>query len=277
MSGRNSFLIHVDSSVCAILNSFRMIMHSVDFRGKQLIKKNKKLLLSCKTDDSQPVCFVLGNGPSLNASMLTEIAQYPSITVNFFHQGFQNFHSSYHVCVDPGFGDAEHAAYMQDIVKSNPDTKFLLGVKAGRAFLQKNTEVPNNVYFMKCNQSQHGDLLRIDMCKPMTMCPNVLPAAIQCAIFMGYKRIYLLGCEFGLYGLFGKGHFYDDNDGAITPTYGNTLHNLFNCGLVHAHHSAIAKYCVENDIIIQNLTPISNLREYEINSLENVIRTLGKV
>ena len=63
----------------------------------------------------------------------------------------------------------------------------------------------DRAYFIKPYFVQNGANIRMDMSKIMTGSINVVPAAIECALYMGYRHIYLLGCDMNLLPV----HFYD--------------------------------------------------------------------
>lgn len=275
MGKRDLLMLKSDSFFSSIYNKKVLIENRLNYSEKKRLLKNKSLKLDY--EQKEHICFVLGNGPSTNLESLKKIKDFPKMTVNFFHKGGEHFHSDYHLIVDPAFYlEEEYKRYTLKLVQREKHTKMIFNSEIVTNLYGK-YDYPDNVYCINANVIQYGDHLSVDMCKPMTSSPNVIPLAIQCVIHMGYKEIYLLGCEFGLYGIPGSagGHFYEER-GPIKKAYADSPENLIKCGLVHMHHRAIIQYCTTHGIIIKNLSPLTNLGEYNLDDLDHILEMANK-
>lgn len=90
---------------------------------------------------------------------------------------------------------------------------------------------------------------------------NVVSVCIASAIYMGFKEIYLLGCDYNAFCNFGRGHCYDDEEELKGISY-NLAFYLKYYHLTTEFHYLIAKFAKENDIRIINLTDVSLLDAY---------------
>lgn len=273
MGKRDLLMLKSDSIFSSTYNKIIALKYCLNRRARKKLKKN--LSLRSESARKSRTCFVIGNGPSANIKTLKKIKAYPMLTVNFFHKGTEDLHSDYHVMIDPCFYlRTEDKKYTERIIERETNTKFILTMEIAQALYGK-SDYPDNVYCINSNAVQHGNMLGIDMCRPMTSCPNVIPSAIQCAIYMGYQEIYLLGCEFGLYGNAGiiGGHFYEKRE-SRKPHEHDSPDSLIQCGLVHMHHEAIINYCNRHGITIKNLSPSTNLGEYDLDELDHVLEIM---
>ena len=235
------------------------------FKEKNLISKNIVLKNSCKKHE----CFIIGNGPSLKFIDLSLIKDYDTFTTNFFHKSENNFVSTYHVMVDGGFYN-QHFDYTLNAYKditNKTNTKFIFKTYAYDKLKNENVNL-DNAYFIHTKLMQYNKFLKLDMCEDMTACVNVVLAAIQCAIYMGYKKIYLIGCDFNQYASMKPTHFYAKEAKERTVPMGVDLRWS---SMAHFHHYALSNYARENDIEILNATEGSLIDAYERVKFDDII------
>ncbi len=150
-------------------------------------------------------CFILGNGPSLKTVDFSLLADEFVFTVNFFSfiEGFEKVKTNVHVVVDlaafNAVGESNDVNFNKvienflNIGKQNPIVFIDL---EGLPFMQQTglTSLLNLHYLLR-----HGTILdnqiSIELDKPITSYWNVVQYAIVIAIYMGFKEIYLLGCD----------------------------------------------------------------------------------
>jgi hypothetical protein len=232
---------------------------------RKLVKKNTAL----KNMYQGQRCFILGTGPSLKTTDFDLLKNELVFGVNFYYKSdLVNTVKPQFYCL---YDDIFHTTHQQstlDLLHKLPDTIFFLRTRAVD-FIRKNNIDMKNIYFQHCNQYQYGDLVRLDMTKGMTAPFNVVLGCLQSAIYMGFKKIYLLGCDFNSFASLKVEHFYDRG-----PAPDRTMPLGFELkyySLVSYHHYAIEKYARKNGIQIVNLTPNSLLDAYERDSLEHVM------
>ncbi len=267
---RSELILYLDDKICAMRNNLYRTKFLLKSSEKKLLKKNFDL----KGKHEGEVCFILGNGPSLLEIKTKELKQYNTFSVNYFYNGDLGFDSNYHVMIDPVFAGREFG-YFAKLIKDKKNTKFIVStdICRNKDFADLGTE-KDNVYFVNLDLKTHMDYFSYDMTKQMTVSLNVLPFTIQCAIYMGYKKIYLLGCDFGLYGNRPQGYFYRPatGDEKVEPT--DCADNVIKGALVQRHFLALAHYCREHQITIKNLTRYSYIRAYPFDTFENVMNEL---
>ncbi|GBF12466.1 6-hydroxymethylpterin diphosphokinase MptE-like protein [Tepidibacillus sp. HK-1] len=239
-----------------IYNLTQNISFFLNLNKHKMISKNVQL----KNIDKKE-CFVIGNGPSLNETDFSLLNDFDTFTVNFFHKGNTNFKfkSTYHVMIDGAFFTNENIDYVLETYRNNRDTKFIFTSKGYNILYKKGLEF-DRAYFINQELVQYDDYLKIDMTKNMTASINVVLAAIQCALYMGYKKIYLIGCDFNSYATMKPTHYYDKEAKDRTVPMGVDLQWS---ALVHYHHYALANYARKNDVEILNATPNSLIDAYE--------------
>ena len=248
-------------------NVLQNISYLVDRKTQNLISKNIELK---DTGDEQ--CFIIGNGPSLNTVNLSEIANYDTFTVNFFHRGEESSQvcSNYHVMIDGAFYTRDNIDYLIETYAKNKNTKFIFNVKGYDILCKYGLEL-DRAFFISQKLVQYGNYVRVDMTRDMTASVNVVLAAIQCALYIGYKNIYLIGCDFNSYATLRPSHFYQESETDRTVPMGVDLQWS---AFAHFHHYALANFARENGILILNATHGSLIDAYERVDLDYLLNTL---
>lgn len=244
-----------------IFNFFSRLMTSMNPKLRKLLKRNIKV----KELREKEECYILGNGPSLKEIDLTKLSNEDTFTVNYFYKYREDeFKSKYFVAVDNLFDGEEAKQYLQMIRKKNAD--IIMFLRYNWYYNNKETLDLTHCYFLYAKQFQEGNEVRIDCDKNMTACINVVLQCIQIALYMGYKKIYLLGCDFSEYAQVKIEHFYDE-----------TLPKIYSMGdearwaaLAHYHHYALKKYADKHGVEIINLTPNSLIDAYKKDTFERI-------
>jgi hypothetical protein len=90
---------------------------------------------------------------------------------------------------------------------------------------------------------------------------NVVSYSILAAIYMGFKKINLLGCDYNAFCTAGVGHAYDDKSELSGSTY-NLGFYLKYYHLTTEFHYLIAQLAKERGVEVVNMTPGSLLDAY---------------
>ncbi len=151
-------------------------------------------------------CFIIGNGPSLKDFDFSLLSSEITFTVNQFSrfENFEKININYHVFSDERFfaldennpSDLETLKYLQKIGQANSNIQF---------FSKYNSRdyIENSKYFMNYSVNYYTDglifydnyNLDCDICKPIPWFPTCIDYCIFIAMYMGFKEIYLLGCD----------------------------------------------------------------------------------
>lgn len=251
-------------TIMKIYNVYSSIKYFTQFKQQKLVSKNHEL-----KNLSNEKCFIIGNGPSLKEIDLTKISGYDTFTVNFFHKHNENLldYSSYHVMIDGSFYTEKNIDYLLKLYQKSSNTKFIFSTK-GYELIKDKIKDSSRIYCINQGLIQYENFLRLDMTKNMTASVNVVLASIQCAIFMGYKTIYLLGCDFNSYATMKPTHFYEKSEQERIVPIGVDLQWS---SMAHYHHYALASYAIANGIKISNATHNSLIDAYERLEFDSLI------
>lgn len=234
---------------------------------KSILKRNQGLQIK---GDDKDICFVLGNGPSLKKVNFDFLAPFPCFTTNMFYVGNNGFKSKYHLLIDPAYGTDELLPYVKQVHSENKETNLILNKRFKNRAEQEGL-LGDRIYFVNISYVSHGNEVRCDMQKAMSGSLNVIPVAIECAIYMGYKKIYLLGCDFNSY-VNGKYEHYNDPAGYEDMICRRGIvGELIRCAIIHNQHYALDEYSRAHGSKIINLTEGSLIDAYERDTLENVL------
>ena len=151
-------------------------------------------------------CFILGNGPSLKDVDLSLLADEFVFTVNNFAfvDGFEKAKTNVHLLMDLAFFNArndvklEKEKLMSSYTKIATQKPICFVDIQGLPFVKQNKLddiLQINYLYQGINSIASNSPLYLDISKPITGFYNVIHYAIVIAIFMGFKNIYLLGCD----------------------------------------------------------------------------------
>lgn len=234
------------------------------------ISRNKELKTNTDT------CFIIGNGPSLKNVDLDLIKKFDTMTMNFFYksQQFKDFESTYHLAIDPNFYIKESLDYLINTYQNHSNTKFIVKYSAYQAL--KDKADCKRFYFVYPKLLQHDEFIEINMDKNMTAAINVSIMAVQCAIYMGYKNIYLLGIDFSDFVSSKSEHFYGEGINKVINRGNNSYiqpkgDELRWFSMAFIHHYALRRYAKKKNVNIVNLTEGSMLDAYPIGHLEDIL------
>ena len=148
-------------------------------------------------------CFILGNGPSSKEVDFDLLKNEDVFVVNLFAKfpNYEVLNPNYYVIMDPFLlsGDENNKDRIEKIIevgKKCPSIQYFLPQKVKEYAYLKTIENNNEVYFLQptnriANSFDNPPLLS----SPAPDFGNVVLHALYIAICMGYKEIYLLGCD----------------------------------------------------------------------------------
>ena len=157
-------------------------------------------------------CFILGNGPSLKDVDLSLLADEFVFTVNYFSfvDGYEKVKMNVHVATDPAFFEIDNSRLniknfdrtitnYKAMIQDNP--KCFVPIHAYQFIKQNSLDKLFDFSYLACNlgmgAANHAidNPIYMDISRPITCYATVIQTAITIAIYMGFKEIYLLGCD----------------------------------------------------------------------------------
>lgn len=186
----------------------------IDSCKKEILKQYPNIKSEIKVNESLKNkyfgerCFILGNGPSLNSIDFSLLANEFVFTVNQIakNPNFSKLKTNFHIWSDPRFFDiSQTKPEDQELlntmlsVKTNDNEPIIFYPHHALPMIEKlslKKQLNINIY-LSCNFLNIKDYLTktIDFSDFKPDFPTVVHQAITLAVFMGFKKIILLGCD----------------------------------------------------------------------------------
>lgn len=201
----------------------------------ELIKPNRSIKNTCPGER----CFIIGSGPSLKKLDLTLLADDYYIGVNAVYlnpqlpRNAKSLWCTMDTFVKPFIDMTDHSVPWLKALESatSKETRYFFPVQA-RDFCQKNGLFTGR----QINYLAFGDTIglnepeptyysdRLELDAPLISPHNIIETAVTCAAYMGFRKIYLIGCDsdWFLYDDLNINHFYTrDPRGLVETQNGN--------------------------------------------------------
>ena len=174
--------------------------HATNKEEYQLLKRNKSLYHIHQGEK----CFILGNGPSLKTCNFNLLQGQIVMSVNqaFREQSICDLNPKYHFWMDENFFDSTEspgAVELRKIMKKtafSPETISFYPIAQRKYVLERIGAKNENLFFLNPRLRLYDSYS--SKCKLETFIPyfgTVVQYAVFVAIYMGFKEIYLLGCD----------------------------------------------------------------------------------
>lgn len=176
---------------------------------KKLIRKNV-LLKEMKRSDK---CYIVGLGPSLKKIDLTKLDGDIIVTNRFYKvSDADKIAPIAYVLCDNSYFEDDSVEDFKNAVMQFPETAFVLNGQYSRYVRNLFPSRKNLFYFYLWGGFISGIKSRLDCTRVLPMASNVVCAALYLGLYMGYKEINLLGCDFNSFAAQKKSHAYKDED-----------------------------------------------------------------
>jgi len=256
-----NFKHSLDNLFFELVNFLLKIVFAIKkiFGKYDFMKKNSRLKNIYENDR----VFIVGNGPSINTQDLKQLKNEITFFVNrsFKHPEYALIQPTYHVFVDPKLASGEWEIDMLDeILKKNPNVIFLLNSKW--FYLEKfQPYIKNknfNIFWLDTSLffTPYYRNRTIDITK-RTYGAAVLGQAIFSSIYMGSKKIYILGAEstgFCHELLKQDSHFYGVNPENLQKDIEDVYKDLYFNYIYIKNLFYLSNYTQEQDYEIINCT-----------------------
>lgn len=241
-------------------------------RNKRYYKSDDSMIIqSLKDKHKGERCFIIGNGPSLTAEDLDKLKDEITFAANRIYNIFAKtkWRPTYYIAVDSDF-----IKYNYEMIKS---------IQSEYIFLSNIYQIPLNdkpkniVYineYAKFPINKWNDtsaFVSEDVSRFFSIGYTVTFTAIQLALYMGVKEIYLLGVDFNYSNIRDSKGRIIKNDSIEDYFDGKKYHSSvlnYNSAL-HAYEAA-AKYCENQNIRICNATRGGKLNVFKKVNFEDV-------
>ncbi len=194
--------------VMSIVNSIDNCRRELQYYAHWIISKDLRSELAetkkLKNKHKGQRCFIVGNGPSLKHHDLTRLTNEFVFTVNFMMKSpdFKTLDPNYHLFFDPIVfdlnpevpEDRERIEEINRTIKSNPDLVYIIPYRRRANFLKLFPKHKFHfIYNYKTYTKQIKNPARLHSITPGFQ--NVVIYAINTAVYMGFKEIYLIGVD----------------------------------------------------------------------------------
>ena len=248
-------LISVNKRINNFTYSLINLASSVKFFLEYIkTSKYRKYNLKLKDIHKDQTCYIVGNGPSIKSMDLTCLSDKFVISVNkmICTSVYDVIKPQYHCITDRLILDQVINDINHELDANRYNTKFLLH----RSALNKIND-SKDVYFIYNTKLPRQDKMVCDLTKNASAFINVLPYAVMCAAYMGFKKIVLLGCDFSFFASRKDAHFYDVDNKSDRKE--SLYQDLSGCAIAITQYESLYKFCKKNNIELVNCTPNSLL------------------
>ena len=234
------------SSAAYFVNSYRDYLRS----------SNPKRMIDLKDVHLGDMCFVIGNGPSLSASDLDKIKEFTTFGSNYIFE-MNNFLPTYYFVQD--FLLLKNKQFLNKIREVSHNTSFTF--LPFNIISNKQKKYINNViYFYLSRPNDNSRKFSFDLSQNVEEGHTVTYTILQFAVYMGFKKIFILGVDNTT-----SGHFYDaDTPNEVYLQPNEVTNNSYQ----------YLKSVLPSNVEIVNCTRGGSLEVFERMSLEQVISNL---
>lgn len=148
-------------------------------------------------------CFIVGTGPSIKKQDLSVLKNEYVFTVNtgYKSEQYDALNSSFHVFVDSMYfsksiDEEEKIAFIEAIKEKLNKTVCFFPYTKANAFIEENgLNSILNINYLEEDLQEYWTSENIDFTQVTPLTGTVVLTAVLLAIYMGFKEIYLLGCD----------------------------------------------------------------------------------
>lgn len=219
-------------------------------------------------------CYILGTGPSLSSLSNSE-CQYLANEITF---GVNSFYKSnlaniinptFYTLMDNIYWGKWSYTFQEILTKQTKSPPIFITDIRAYNILSELTLGEKQPIFLYAKKYPVNSM-DFNITKNIYGAMNVVSFSILSAMFMGFKNIYLLGCDFNAFCNLGYGHCYDDSSEA-SENRENLAYYLRFYWITLEFHYLLAKLANKSGINVINCTPNSLLDAYPHSNLQTVL------
>ena len=255
-----------DGVLYLAMNLVSSIMYFTKYRKHhRLLSRNRKF----KNKHERQRCFVVLNGPSINNYELTHLKHEIVFATNYFFRApiCKEVEPDYYCWLDAkSFLKDSANELLGELRTVCPQAECFLNAKA---YKKLGNQKRVNYVYAKHIPNIYG--IKSNLSGVMSNFSTVAFLAINTAIYMGFKEIYVLGLDFEPGGFT---HFTDLKSTPLKPINKSKKREVadIHWSYAKAHYESyvLADYARKKGIRIINLNPKSNIRAFEFGSFEEL-------
>jgi hypothetical protein len=258
-----------DKQLYRVYNIISDLLFNVNFSAKRVLRKN----LVYKDRHLGGRCFILGTGPSLKNITHHELAFLKGeilIGTNSLYKvnSLSDLTPTYYSLLDNLYWEGWSHTFSDVVSKYiHRPPIFITDLRALNFAEKSNPNVSHiAVHSKKYPVEKMSDRLDVNIFAAM----NVVSYSILAAMFMGFKEIYLLGCDYNAFCSEGRGHAYNDGAELSQSNYNLAFYLKF-YAITTEFHYLIDRLASDRGINVTNLTSGSLLDAYRRGSLQGLI------
>jgi hypothetical protein len=209
---------------------------------KTILKRNEELYNRHKGER----CFVLATGPSIKDENLTFLQNEYCFSVSEFykHKHYQIINPSYYCSapLHPPFTEQDFLRRLQELSQYSKNQIHFYSLSDKNTLIKsKLINIVNNIYYLRFTNIEPLPSV-IDLTSFLPRPQSVTIMAIYIAIYMGFKNIYLLGCDHNtLWTWNGQSNHHSDHFYNGTPTLGYEEKSGYDVDLALKAHCNLRK------------------------------------
>ncbi len=209
-------------------------------------------------------CFILGTGPSLNDlsdSQVKALGKERVFGLNSLYKAEigKQVTPDYYALVDNNFWEGLQHTYGEVVEAYKGNAPVFITDPRAKSIVE-NVAHAGDVVYVYAKKYPVSEV-SFELHKDIYALMNVVSVCIVTAMYMGFKEIYLLGCDYNAFCNFGRGHCYDDEDELEEVSF-NLSFYLKYYHITTEFHYLIAKLAKKHGVKIVNLTDVSLLDAY---------------
>ena len=158
---------------------------------EQVVPGNRNRLEALKNTHMGETCFVIGNGPSLKASDLDKLKENEIFC--FASKGIYNIFEETQWRPDIwGVSDLDYIALKKnELNELSGFTKLV----CAQSLIKCGIEISNSIYYPFIQAERKPKFFNKDVTRGVHFYGMITAKLINFAVYMGFKKIYLLGCD----------------------------------------------------------------------------------
>jgi hypothetical protein len=230
-------------------------------------------------------CFILATGPSIKRQNLRVLKDEYSIAVNsfFLHPDFKFIAPKYYCMTPyhPEVGDKTWQDWMDEYDRgiNGMNMSLFFSIEDKERLFRKPRFANKDIYFMNFDVAGRFNN-NYDLSKPIPPVQSVSIMALYVAIQLGFKEIYLLGCDHDwIFHNKTTRHFYPEekstlakngfSEWSVSPDMGTEFRAL---ATLWDQYRQIREYSMRNNIDIYYSTPEGKLDIFPFKNIEDIFQ-----